>query len=122
VESTRYDEAQKTSRELLVLAREYHLDVQAAWTLDLVACVAILRAQEAADRVLSVYENSGRVLGFVGARLQSLEAVRDFIEQPQYDRALAVLRETLGADALANLMAEGTALSEEQVVDAALAL
>jgi predicted ATPase/DNA-binding XRE family transcriptional regulator len=122
VESARYDEAKETSRELLVLAREYHLDVQAAWTLDLVACVAILRAQEAADRVLSVYENSGRVLGFVGARLQSLEAVRDFIEQPQYDRALAVLRETLGADALANLMAEGTALSEEQVVDAALAL
>jgi predicted ATPase/DNA-binding XRE family transcriptional regulator len=122
VESTRYDEAKETSRELLVLAREYHLDVQAAWTLDLVACVATLRAQEAADRAPSAYANAGRVLGFVNARIESLEAVRDFIEQPQYDRVLAVLRETLGADALARLMAEGAAATEEQAVDVALAL
>ena len=62
------------------------------------------------------------MLGFVNARIESLEAVRDFIEQPQYDRVLAVLRETLGADALARLMAEGAAATEEQAVDVALAL
>ena len=122
VEFARYDEAKETSRELLALAREYHLDIQATWTLDLLACVAILRAQESVDRAPSIYANASRVLGFVDARLESLEAVRDFIEQPQYDRALAVLRETLGADALANLMAEGAAATEEEAVDAALAL
>ena len=122
VELARYDVAQTNSHELLLLVREHHMDIQATITLDLVACVAILQAQEEADRAPSVYANASRVLGFIDARLDSLQAVRDFIEQPQCDRALAVLCEMLSADALANLMAEGAAMTQEQAIETALAL
>ena len=104
------------------MAREYHLDIQATLTLDLLACVAMLRAQESADRAPSVYANASRVLGFVDARLESLEAIRDFIEQPQYERVLAELRCAMGAEVVANLMAEGAAMTQEQAIETALAL
>ena len=122
VELARYDEAKKNSHELLLLAREHQLDIQVAWSLDVVACVAILRAQKAAVRAPSVYATAGRVLGFVDARLEALESGRDFIEQPQYERILAVLRETLGADALVNLRAEGATMNEDQAVEEAFAI
>ena len=122
VELGRFDEADKTSRELLVMSREHQLDLQAAFALDLLACVAISHPQEAAESALRSFESAGRVLGFVNVRLEALQATRDFIEQPQYERALAVLRETLGADALANLMAEGAAMTQEQAIETALAL
>ena len=122
VESTRYDEAKKTSRELLVLAREHHQDIQVAGAVDIVACVAILQAQEATDRAPSGYAKAGQVLGFVDARLEALASGRDFIELPQYERVLAVLRCAMGVDVVANLMAEGAAMTQEQAIETALAL
>ena len=122
VEAARYDEAKRTSHALSNLAREYHLDVQVACAVDLAACVAILQAQEEADRAPSGYAKAGRVLGFVDARLEALASGRDFIERPQYERVLAVLHETLGSDALAKVMAAGATMSEDQAVEEAFAI
>jgi hypothetical protein len=88
---------------------------------DLATCVAILQAQEAADRARSGYAKAGQVLGFVDARLEALASGRDFIERPQYERVLAVLRETLGSDALAKLMAAGATMNADQAVEEAFA-
>jgi predicted ATPase len=122
VEVARYDEAKKTSYELFNLAHEYHLDVQVACAVDLAACAAILQAQETGDRAPSACAKAGQLLGFVDARLEALASGRDFIERPQYERALAVLLELLGSDALAKLMAAGATMSEDQAFEEAFAI
>jgi hypothetical protein len=45
---------------------------------------------------------------------------RDLDQQPEYDRIIGALRSALSAEALARLMAEGAALTEEQAVAEAL--
>ncbi len=122
VEAARYEEAGKTSRELLALAREYHLDIQVAWALDLVACVATLQAHRALHPPSSSCATAGRVIGYASARLEALDSARDFIEQPQYERALAALRDALGAEELGKAMSSGAAMTEEQAVEEALKL
>jgi hypothetical protein len=42
--------------------------------------------------------------------------------EPEYDHTLVVLRETLGIDAVATLMAAGATMTEEQAVEEALVL
>ena len=42
-----------------------------------------------------------------------------YIYEHAYDRAVVALREVLGADAVANLMAEGATMTEEQAVEEA---
>ena len=122
VEVARYDEAKKNSHELLLLAREHHVDVQVVCAVDLATCVAILRPQEEADRAPSGYAKAGQVLGFVDAQLEALATGRDFIERPQYERVLAVLRETLGSDVLAKLMAAGATMNADRAVEEAFAI
>ncbi|MGP8099170.1 MAG: hypothetical protein ACLQHL_00170, partial [Candidatus Cybelea sp.] len=78
--------------------------------------------QEEADRAPSGYAKAGQVLGFVDAQLEALATGRDFIERPQYERILAVLRCAIGVDVVANLMEEGAAMTQEQAIETALAL
>jgi hypothetical protein len=42
---------------------------------------------------------------------------RDRDQQPEYDRVLAVLRDALGADAIAKLMAAAATTTEEHTVE-----
>ena len=122
VELSRYDDAEKLSHELILLAREYHLDIQIAWTLDLLASIAVLRPEIPSSRVTTLFEKAAYILGFVNARLEVLRSGRDFVEQPQHERVLAKLRDAMGADKLAALMAAGLAMTEEQAVEEALRL
>ena len=39
-----------------------------------------------------------------------------YIYEQEYDRALAVLRDAIGADTVARLMAEGATMTEEQAI------
>jgi hypothetical protein len=61
-----------------------------------------------------------RVLGYVDAQLAALEALREYTEQRQYDNVLPSLRDALGADECARLMAEGGTWSEDQAVAEAM--
>ena len=49
-------------------------------------------------------------------------SVRQQTNQQEYDRVYAVLCAALGAHAVANLMGEGVAMTEEQAVEQALAM
>jgi hypothetical protein len=64
-----------------------------------------------------VYRSCARLLGCVDARIAALGGSRDRIDEPEYDRVLTVLRDTLGSDELATLRAEGAAMTQEQVID-----
>jgi hypothetical protein len=73
-----------------------------------------------------VYVRVARIYGFVDARLTAMGSARRWIDNPEqepyYHRALAVLRDALGDDTVAKLVAEGAAITEEQAVEEALTL
>jgi predicted ATPase/DNA-binding XRE family transcriptional regulator len=115
----RYDEAQERAVEGLQLALEHQLAAIAAWSLQHLATIATLRPHVGAECKAKTLAKAARICGFVDARLVSLGSVGFFEE---YDRALVVLRETLGIDSVATLMAAGATMTEEQAVEEALVL
>ncbi|MFY9663421.1 MAG: tetratricopeptide repeat protein [Candidatus Cybelea sp.] len=118
----RYGEAAKVAREALDVAREHHLDAFAAHALQHLVAVAVLKLEGVAERKPSVDLRAAQILGFVDARLAAMGSVRHQTNQREYDRAYSVLCDVLGADAIANLMAEGIAMTEERAVEHALAM
>jgi predicted ATPase/DNA-binding XRE family transcriptional regulator len=117
LESEQWTDVEKVSRELLLLSREQNIDVQIAWTLDLLAAVSVLRPRDRSQSSRKLCANCAKVLGFVDARLRALHSFRDFIEQPQYERVIEKLSHELGRDALSELMFAGATLTEGQAVE-----
>ncbi|MGB8910551.1 MAG: helix-turn-helix domain-containing protein [Candidatus Cybelea sp.] len=116
----RYDEAETNAREAFELARELRLEARAACALEQLAVIATLQPQVAADRRQRSYARAARAFGFADARRAAAETPRESDEQQDYARALALLRDALGTDALARLIAEGAAMTEEQAVEETL--
>ncbi|HKU66878.1 MAG TPA: hypothetical protein VJP85_03785 [Candidatus Baltobacteraceae bacterium] len=114
----RYDEARNTAREGVAAARDTQNAVILAFALQHLAAVAALRADAADGRLDD--RRAARILGYVDARLAALEAMREYTEQQEYDAMLPALRDALGADELAKIMAEGSAWSEDQAVTEAM--
>jgi predicted ATPase len=63
---------------------------------------------------------AAQLLGYVDAQYAALGMQREPTEQWGYDKLIAALRETLSADEIAALGAEGAAWSEDQAVEEAL--
>lgn len=103
----RYDEARLKAREALEMARDVHYDVAALWAMQHLAAGAALEPHHERER-------AARVLGYVDARLATLETHREYTEQREYDMALSALREALGADRVVTLMDEGRGWNEDQ--------
>jgi non-specific serine/threonine protein kinase len=117
-----YDRAEAYARESLVISNELHLSTYVARSLQRLATVATLRAQSAHEPRAEPYARATRLFGFVDACLAALGSRRDTLhDRREYERAMAVLRNAMSSDQLAKLMNEGAAMSEEQVIDEALA-
>jgi predicted ATPase/class 3 adenylate cyclase len=112
----RYDEARAAAREALAAARDAQREVHVALALQHLAAVDTLRPG-ANER--SLKERAASLLGYVDARLATLQALREYTEQQQYDAMLPLLRDALGADELLRLLGKGSAWSEEQAVEEA---
>ena len=115
----RYDEAAARACEALALARDYQRDVYVAWALQHLAAIAVLRSRAESEREPSPYVQAARILGFVDARLATTGSAVVLWQQQQHDRVLGMVREAVGADTAAQLMAVGAAMSEDQVVEEA---
>ncbi len=110
----RYDEGERCAREVLDLAREHQLDVLFTYALQHLGAIATLRDGSASPK-------TARIFGFVDARLAALGSTRMHNqEQSEYDRALAVLRDSLGSERVAELMKSGAAMTQPDVVKEAL--
>jgi predicted ATPase/class 3 adenylate cyclase len=115
----RYDEARTSAREGLAAARDSQFSVHVALTLQHLSAVGALRSNaETPSR--EEHARVARLLGYVDARLAALEALREYTEQQEYDKMLLALRDTLGADECAKLMAEGSTWSEDHAVAEAM--
>lgn len=118
----RYAEASTRSREALCLARERHWDLQAAWSIEQLAAIALLRATACTIAPPDLYDRAARVIGFVDARFKASGSVREPITQPQYERVLHALHATLGVERIAELMTAGAAMNEDDVAEMAAGL
>jgi predicted ATPase/DNA-binding XRE family transcriptional regulator len=107
----RYEDAWKRAHEALDSAREQQLDVYAALALGRLATIGALRLT---DHVPDVNARAARILGFVDFRLRILGAAIE----PPFDLAFAALCEAMGADAVAELSAQGTAMTEDEALAA----
>ncbi len=116
-----YGEAEKYARETLEFARERQEDVYVAFALHHLGAIAALRGLAAGERT-DVSSRAARILGFSDAGIKAMGSGRQPTDQLVYDRAMSAVRDAIGADTLSTLMAEGVAMTEEQAVEAALAL
>jgi predicted ATPase/DNA-binding XRE family transcriptional regulator len=118
----RHDEPSKCARGALRLALKSRLDVQITWALEHLAVTACLRPEVPTEQSCRASAIAARILGFVDVRLAALASARYEWVQPQHDQALAALHDALGTDAVASLLAEGARMTENQAVEAALAI
>jgi len=114
----RYDEAEQYAREALDIGRELQHDHIVTWALQQLGAIAALRPQPVAERSPNLYARAGRILGFVDAR--RAETVQPRLWEPEYDRAIALLRDAIGVDAVASFMTAGATITEDQAVEEAL--
>ena len=113
----RYDEAEAYAREALDLAREQRRDVFAAWALAHLVAIVALRPQAVAGLTPTTYAHVARILGCIDARLAAMGSGWHHTDQQEYDRVLAALRDAIGTDEVATLMAAGAAMTEDQAIE-----
>jgi tetratricopeptide (TPR) repeat protein len=116
----RYDEAYERARETLALAREHDLSVLAAWALQHLAAVAVLRARARGENTERDDIRAARLLGFVDARLASLGSAQTIISRQERERIVSALRDTMTAERLEQLMAAGASMTEDEAAHEAL--
>ncbi|MBV8198316.1 MAG: hypothetical protein JO263_09275, partial [Candidatus Eremiobacteraeota bacterium] len=118
----RYDEAEEHAREMLRIARERHEDVFAACALQYLAASAALRSATVVEGMTDVRPRVAQLLGFSDARIAAMGSARKPADQLLYDRVLSALREGIGGETVAKLMAEGGVMTEERAFIEALAI
>ena len=120
----RYDEARTHGREALAVSRDLQFEVSLLFTLQHLAAVVAFRVPcvSSAEGEPSGVDHlrAARLLGYVDTRLAALEVQRQFNEQQEYDRLLAMLRNVFGDERLTHLINDGGACSEDHVVTEAL--
>jgi predicted ATPase/transcriptional regulator with XRE-family HTH domain len=118
----RYDEAETFAREALGLAHDQQRSLIVTITLQHFGALAALRTDVSAPNTARAHALAARLLGLADARLTALGALpRDYTEQQEYDRVVNVLRDLVDAGVLAEQMAVGAAMSEDQAIAEALA-
>ena len=109
----RYDEARTNAKETLECALGLQLTFVIVRSLQHLAVVTLLPQVEDLGPV--EYAGVARLFGFVEARLTSLGALED-LEHQHYHRALTMLRDAIGAEEVAKLMAAGATTTEDEAI------
>jgi predicted ATPase/DNA-binding XRE family transcriptional regulator len=116
----RYDDARVRANEALESAGELGLSYLVTASIKNLAVASLLRPQVATGSASTKHVAASWLLGYVEAYQTTL----GFPETrgAEYDRAVAVLRNDVSVDDLANLMAAGAAMTEEEAIVQAHAL
>jgi predicted ATPase/transcriptional regulator with XRE-family HTH domain len=112
----RYDEARTYAREALMLAAEDEISVPAALALQHLAATIVLPSTTPAERSRDALERAARVLGFVNARLETFDFVREYTERGEYDRIEGLLRTEFGNGELERLMTQGGSWTQDRAI------
>jgi predicted ATPase len=103
--------ARDSAREGLCVTRQVRYELQMAVALQHLALLSALDGDA---------RRGGQLLGYVDAQYAALGYKRETTEQWGYEKLMEALRETLSADEIAQLAADGAAWSEDQAVEEAL--
>ena len=114
----RYDEAAGHAREALDLPSEQQSADSVVLALQAIGTVTALWPRGSAKHRSEACMRAARLLGFVDG--QHTGEILSGAEQRLEDQTFGALREVLGADAVADLMAEGATMTQEQAVTEAL--
>lgn len=110
-----FDDASTHAARALLTARDVKATVLTAYILQHIAAIAILQSRSERRLAAQDRERSAMLLGFVDARLASLEARREHTEQQEYERVKSAMLETFG-ERLPALMALGGEWTEDSAV------
>jgi predicted ATPase/DNA-binding XRE family transcriptional regulator len=111
----RYEEALEYTSEALTAALAEHLDAVTGESLAYLVAIAVARKT---SQLSGINVEAARILGFVDACMRRLGSAPFF----RRDQLFASLREGLGAEAFANLVADGSIMTEDEAVRRAMAL
>jgi predicted ATPase len=115
----RYDEARSNAQEALPALRDAQDGVVVSFILQHLAAIEALRPLGDPEAAREARSRAARLIGYVDARLASVEARRDDTDQQEYGRVLSALRDTHGEVLLAELMAEGGHWTENHAISEA---
>jgi predicted ATPase len=118
VTSARYDEARAHAREALGISRRVHFPLHAAWALQHLAAIAVLRPQPVPRPVQDLLR-AARLMGFVEARYAALGAALEPTDKQEYDRVHSALQ-ALPPGELEFTLTRGAAMSEDEAIEEAL--
>lgn len=116
-----FEDARMYARQALSAMREVKQTVLKACALQHLAAVGALQKYPDNSSAQQGRERAAMLLGFVDARLASLEVQREYTEQQEYDRMISALSATIGAR-LPEVMALGGEWTEDGAVAVALEL
>jgi predicted ATPase/DNA-binding XRE family transcriptional regulator len=116
-----FEDARAHASGALDAAREIKATVLTALILQHFAAVGALNHYPEKRRQKANRERAAMLLGFVDARLTSLEARREYTEQQEYDRITEALRAELG-ERFETVMARGAEWTEDEAGSVALEL
>jgi predicted ATPase/transcriptional regulator with XRE-family HTH domain len=108
----RYDEARARANEALEFAHVAQLAIFVAISLQHLA-IAVLRSQVEGRRKPAQCAGAARLIGFARARNETLGF--DVVDAER-DNALVVLRDAIGAEELANLLAAGATMTQDEAI------
>ncbi|HEV3090570.1 MAG TPA: helix-turn-helix domain-containing protein [Candidatus Cybelea sp.] len=115
----RYDEAAEKALECLESAREQSIDAETAWALQQLAAIALMQPRAERTGVLDVEIEAARIVGFVDARLVEIGSGQTIITRDERERIMERLRGALPPERLAELLAAGAGMTEDEAVAAA---
>jgi tetratricopeptide (TPR) repeat protein len=113
----RYDEGRVIANDALERAKALRVVVLMALSLLHLALVAVLRPDIDSRRLSTKHAGVARLFGFVEARLATMGGLGYSGLQREYDHAIAMLRDVIGADDLVHLMAAGAMMTEDEAID-----
>ena len=116
---SRYDEARVHARESISLGRA-QTEVAAIFSIQHLAAVATLRSRDDQRQARTDRTRAVRLLGYVDARVATLDARREHTEQREYDAILPLLCEAVGRHEFAILTSEGRAWTEDRAIAEAM--
>jgi predicted ATPase len=114
-----FDDARVHATDGLLAARAVKATVLTAYVLQHIAAIGALQPHSSERHAIDARERAAMLLGFVNARLSSLEARREHTEQREYERIVDALSDAFGAR-LDELVALGSGWTEDGAVAIAL--
>jgi hypothetical protein len=115
-----YDEAAEYAREALDFAWQHELNDVATRTMQRLPATAVLRKQSSTKSPRETFARAARILGFADAQLAARRSSPMLSERLEHDRVLTVLRGAIGDAKVANAMALGSAMTQEQAINEAM--